>query len=327
MTKLYSSPLSRITKFFFIILIFISFSGKTFSQNNSFTPIGPFGGHISSLAVDPQNKDIMYAGVLIPGENDRLYKTTDRGKNWFLLCSFSSIISIEINLNYSNKIIIISSKNIYKSFDGGTSWNTINIRNDSSLILYGGAIINENNYDCILVFGRYSATIADEFIPTYRLCIFKSIDGGENWSEVTIKECERSKYMLSHNNCIAIDRNSNKYLCVIVSLNNEYFFHRSTDGGSSWSEVNVSSNIISTQQLPALTIGENEVTFLCTYEKGIFKSTDIGDNWKSIEGSPSSINSMKSVNDNPEIMVGCSYDTIYISYDSGFLWKSNLNNS
>lgn len=74
-----------------------------------------FGGPIYALAVDPNNKDIVYAG----GGNF-LWKTTDGGNTWTQLDAIKTRVnSIRINPDDSKKLTIVSAYDAYTDTDGG----------------------------------------------------------------------------------------------------------------------------------------------------------------------------------------------------------------
>jgi hypothetical protein len=62
------------------------------TQGDPVWPIGPDGGHIVALAIDPSNSSIMYAGTWGAG----IYKSTNGGSSWRL--SNSGLENYYINI-------------------------------------------------------------------------------------------------------------------------------------------------------------------------------------------------------------------------------------
>ncbi|MCP4927271.1 MAG: tandem-95 repeat protein [Gammaproteobacteria bacterium] len=104
-------------------------SGDTW---NSLTVAGDSSPNILSVAVDPSNSNIAYAGVLPQSGSlfNGLYKTVDGGDNWSDLAALSAlgkINALAIDPNDSNLIYAGSSfsDQIFRSTDGGTTWTRI----------------------------------------------------------------------------------------------------------------------------------------------------------------------------------------------------------
>ncbi len=74
--------------------------------------------NIRSLAIDPQNDNIVYAGT-----TSGYYKSTDGGTTWVLSTSVPNTISkIIFHPTNSNIILTAGSSGIYKTTNGGTTW-------------------------------------------------------------------------------------------------------------------------------------------------------------------------------------------------------------
>jgi len=117
--------------------------------------IGPDGGYIQALAIDPQNPKILYAGT--PGG---LFKSTDEAATWRLSSSGlphvsnagyyapgSTVTSLAIDPQTPSTIYagvrgisidgcsgqcnIPVSGGVFKSTDSGATWNAVNVGLDS----------------------------------------------------------------------------------------------------------------------------------------------------------------------------------------------------
>jgi hypothetical protein len=60
----------------FALLVLVE-TGVLFGQNDTWTNLGP-GGTITALAIDPVNRNTLYAGA----KGGKVYKSTDGGKTW-----------------------------------------------------------------------------------------------------------------------------------------------------------------------------------------------------------------------------------------------------
>lgn len=79
-----------------------------------------FSGGVSSLAVNPENDQILYAGTT----NDGVYRTKDGGASWQKLPSvLKGIPALGIDPTNPNHIFLLAAwERVYNSRDGGQSW-------------------------------------------------------------------------------------------------------------------------------------------------------------------------------------------------------------
>ena len=156
---------------------------------------------ISKVAVNPSNPNIIFAATMgVPFEkgNDRgLYRSTDNGNNWeqILFLSDSTGV-IDLLINPDNPQIIYAAgwdrirnnitsitrgfgAKIYKSVDGGDNW-----------ILLEGGLPNTEPHSRIgltMFQGNPDVVYAQYVGINYQLeNIFKTSDGGDNWSPIPI---------------------------------------------------------------------------------------------------------------------------------------------
>ncbi|MBK9254574.1 MAG: T9SS type A sorting domain-containing protein [Saprospiraceae bacterium] len=156
---------------------------------------------IIDLLLHPTNPDILYAAAwnrvrnnrqsLVAGPDAKIYKTTDGGESWQILQNGSPTgdhSRIGLAMSGTNPDVIFASythatnfnlKGIYKSADGGASWNEINISPGSGLSAgnYGG-------------FGWYFGKIRvnpkdDNDIFILGIDLYRTRNGGLNWEQST----------------------------------------------------------------------------------------------------------------------------------------------
>ena len=129
-----------------------------FSNSDSFVPTWEFagptnvGGRISDLEYDPNNTDIIYAGASTGG----VFKSTDGGLSFFPVFDDLAVLPIgDIAVDPINSDIIyagtgeangghnnFSGGGIYKSTNGGQSWNFSGLLNSVTI---GRIVINPIN--------------------------------------------------------------------------------------------------------------------------------------------------------------------------------------
>jgi photosystem II stability/assembly factor-like uncharacterized protein len=77
---------------------------------------------ISSIVVDPNNSNTIYAGAF----NQGLFKSTNGGQSWTQLSNEPSgyISRLIMDKNHKNLLYLLSLNGLYYSPDGGDTWNT-----------------------------------------------------------------------------------------------------------------------------------------------------------------------------------------------------------
>ena len=160
-------------------------------DDQQFLPIG-------DIELDPSNPDIVYAGTGDPNVSgypfigDGLYKSTDAGLTWtYIGLAETRIISkvrvhpLDPNLLYVGAMGLTFEKDgnrgLYKSTDGGASWNRILLISDSTGV--SDLLIDELNTDRIWAAGwdrlrNNSKTIV--YGPG--AIIRRTLDGGSSWT-------------------------------------------------------------------------------------------------------------------------------------------------
>ena len=160
------------------------------SYNMSWVSLGPVlnSARVESIQVDETKPGTMYVAF----GSGNLWKTINNGMSWKPI--FNDIPSIgigDIAIAPSNKDIIyvgtgeslkkgrnftMPGTGIYKSIDGGESWNHLGL-NDSWHI--GEISINPNNPDIVFV-----SVMGHFWSKNKNRGVFRTIDGGKNWEKV-----------------------------------------------------------------------------------------------------------------------------------------------
>ena len=160
------------------------------SYNMSWVSLGPVlnSARVESIQVDETKPGTMYVAF----GSGNLWKTINNGMSWKPI--FNDIPSIgigDIAIAPSNKDIIyvgtgeslkkgrnftMPGTGIYKSIDGGESWNHLGL-NDSWHI--GEISINPNNPDIVFV-----SVMGHFWSKNKNRGVFRTIDGGKNWERI-----------------------------------------------------------------------------------------------------------------------------------------------
>ena len=226
------------------------------------TSVGPEGGTITALAIDPQKPSTLYAGITdsrfewsegIPPAG-KLFKTTDGGRSWRAMGADlpkAEILAIAIDPRAPATIYLSASpRRIFKSIDSGATWRDV-----------GGA-------GAIL-------TIDPQTPSTVYSGLFKSTEGGSSWRTIT-NGLPTDVAVTS----MAIDPKTPTTLYVGLSsyrpARTRGVF-KSTDGGQTWRSVGLTDAVV-----VALAIDPQTPTTLYAGTDGnyVFKSTDGGETWR-----------------------------------------------
>ena len=94
---------------------------------NEWTRLGPYGGDVRALAIDPQNSSTVY----VASQGAGIFKSTDGGASWSsansgLTTTYFDVLAIDPQ---NPSTLYAGGDGIglfFKSTDGGTSWSAVN---------------------------------------------------------------------------------------------------------------------------------------------------------------------------------------------------------
>jgi len=182
-----------------------------------------------------------------------------------------------------------ASGGVWKSVNGGTTYKSVFDRESVQSI--GAVAIDPSNSKTVWVgtgeaWVRNSVSVGDG--------VYKSTDGGENWTNVGLKDSEHiAKILVDPNNGNSV------VVCALGHLWNESDaggVFKTTDGGKSWKKVLSGANGSSGCALLAMSRQEPKTMFASMWDfrrqgwtfrsggpgSGLFKSTDGGDHWTEV---------------------------------------------
>src|SRR6266436_4512060 len=232
-----------------------------------------------------------------------------------------------------------ASGGVWKSVNGGTTFKPVFDREDVQSI--GAVSIDPSNTKIVWVgsgegWTRNSVSVGDG--------VYKSTDGGENWTNVGLKDSEHIAKIL-----VDPKDGNTVYVCATGHLwddNEERGVYKTSDGGKTWKKVLVGANgstgcgLISRSQQEPQTIYASLWDFRrqgWTFRSGgpgsgLFKSTDGGDHWTEIapnnsQGLPEKPYgriALAVAPSKPNVvyaMIECKQSALYRSDDAGKSWK------
>ena len=213
----------------------------------SWREVGPAltSGRISDIAVNPVNPFEYYVATSSGG----VWKTVNSGVTYkpvFDEQGSYSIGCVSLDPNNSNVVWVGTGENnnqrsvaygdgVYKSIDGGSSWTNMGLKNSEHI---GKIIVHPEDSDVV-----YVAAIGPLWKAGGDRGLYKTTDGGENWTAVlTVDE------HTGVNDLVMDPRDPNVLYAVTYQRRRHVFtyvgggpgsgIHKSTDGGSSWTKIN-----------------------------------------------------------------------------------------
>ncbi len=208
--------------------------------------VGPAltSGRISDLAVNPKNHSEYYVASSAGG----VWKTSNAGVTYepiFDSQGSFSIGCVTLDPNNSNVVWVGTGENnnqrsvnygdgIYKSEDGGKSWNNMGLKNSEHI---GKIIVHPDNSDVI-----YAAAIGPLWSKGGDRGLYKSTDGGATWEAVlTVDEHTGVNDVIMDPNdpqtLYASTFQRRRHVYTYVGGGPGSGLHKSTDGGKTWKKI------------------------------------------------------------------------------------------
>nr|WP_299344181.1 thrombospondin type 3 repeat-containing protein [Allomuricauda sp.] len=253
-------------------------SSKTPNPTSNWSQIGPNStgisaiglpgiGRINAIAVDPNDADTWYTGAPAGG----IWKTTNAGSTWTnLFDDFPQIgvSGIAIDPNNSNIVYITTgdddaadsySVGVFKSLDGGDTWNETGLNPSNSDI---NLIMNEITID---------PTNSNVLWVGSSNGLYKSLDGGDNWTITLGGNVKDFK----------LKPGTSSTIYAVT----ETTYHKSTDGGATFERIRDILPNVSGRLVLGVTPANPEVVYIASADtgangwayQGFYKSTNSGE--------------------------------------------------
>src|SRR6478672_3098159 len=232
---------------------------KTVDGGESWLPVTDGKIHSSSVgavAVSETNPDIVFIGMgescirgnIQPG--DGVYKSTDAGKTWTHVGFSESQAISKIRIHPTNpNIVFVASfgkygvpseeRGLYKTTDGGATWKKVLGRDDKT----GAVDISIDPHNPNVMY----AALWEAYRTEYQMSsggpgsgLFKSVDGGETWTEIT-RAPGLPAGMVGRIGVAVSPADGNRVYALIENDNGGLF--KSDDAGATWTLSTNNRNI------------------------------------------------------------------------------------
>ena len=328
-----------------LLSLFLLIAAATHGQHfegMKYRNVGPTrGGRVTAVAGTVAAPSTFYLGASGGG----IWKTEDYGTSWNNVSddyfSTPSIGDIAVAQNDANIIYVgtgsdglrsnvIAGKGMYKSIDGGATWQHIGLDDTGHI---GAVEINPENHNVV-----YVAAIGQAFNANEERGLYKTKDGGRNWEQVLYISDETGisdVEMLPGNPEIvfatAWKAERKPWTIISGGENEEGGLFKSVDGGASWDKITegLPTGLIGKMDL-ALSPADSSIVYLLVEapgdEAGLYKSIDQGQTFEQVSDHDGIITrpfyyaNIDVDPQNPDIVYAMSTGN-FISKDGGENWE------
>jgi len=300
--------MKRVTAMVVLVnLIFMGFSLAFNEMDNenrifkSLVMVGPEGGDVRSIAVDPRNPDKLYISTL----DGQIYTSSDGGKTWSFLVNFGIPLLIldDLRVDVEDSNIIYASGHrhkepggFFKSTDGGKTWKRSEDLKKEAIHAMTQSTLDPN----IIIVGSVNG-------------IFISRDRGESFKKVD------SPTAPVNINSLAIDPTDTN----IIYAGTTWRPYKTTDGGKTWKLIK--QGMIDDSDVFAIEIDQkNPSHVIASACSGIYESYDKGETWKKIQGIPSTSRRTRDIKINParsESYYAATTEGFWMTDTGGKTWR------
>lgn len=296
----------KLAKLTFAIILAFAISSDTHAQKKGkpepakdklslsglkFRNVGPAiaSGRIADIAVNPNNPFEYYVAVASGG----VWKTVNAGTTYTPIFDSQGSYStgcVTIDPNNDNIIWVGSGENnnqrsvaygdgIYKSEDRGKTWNNVGLKTSEHI---AKIIVDPSDSDVI-----YVAAMGPLWSEGGERGVYKSIDGGQNWSQSLQidKHTGVSDIIMDPRNpsvLYAASQQRRRHVFTYVGGGPGSGMHKSIDAGKTWTKIN--TGLPSNMGRIGLAISPADPDYIyaiveATEKGGTYRTTDGGATW------------------------------------------------
>ncbi len=300
---------------------------------------GFFGGSIGSIAVSTSDQNVMYVGggeKTVRGNVSSgygIWKSEDGGKTWNQkgLKNSRHIARIRVNPNDHNIVFAAVMGNLYKdtpergifkSVDGGETWNKVLFANNKAGAV--DLIMDPNNSRVM-----YASTWNIRRTP-YSLssggegsALWKSTDSGDTWTNISgNKGLPEGTWGISG---ITVSPVNSERIWAIIE-NDKGGVYRSDDGGEKWTKVNESRSLRQRAwYYTRIYADPQDIDVVYVVNVSYHKSKDGGKTFQSKRAPHGDHHDLWIAPENPNRMIIGDDGGAQVTYDGGDTWSTYHN--
>ena len=264
---------------------------KSSDGGASWHPVGLRGTNVAALALDPQHPKTVYAGT----DGKGVVKSTDGGRTWrHAGFEGEDVGGLILNPKNPENVYAESKGEIFASTNGGGTWRALNAGWVSGT--WPTALALNPRNPATIYLGTITAVDGKGDVGAG---IFKSVDAGDSWRPVNAGLTD------ARVSALALDPRG--LGTAYAGIDGRGVFKRSPDG--SWRAANTGLRNLGVHALAV--DPEDPATVYAVSDRGIFKSTDAGANWRRIVGAPHAVALAIDPNDSDTVHAFTASDDMY----------------
>ncbi len=244
---------------------------------NDWDIVGPNGGDVRVVTIDPKDKDRLYVSTL----DGQIHTSPDGGKTWSLLVNLNrpQLVLDQLLIDSRDSKIIYTSGHRHKepggffmTKDGGATWKEAKELRKESIHSMEQSSKNPN-----LIFAGTTNGL------------WKSENSGDDWQKI-----ESSTMPDTTIDSLAIDPRD----ADTIYAGTWWRAYKTTDGGKNWRLIK--NGMIDDSDVFAIKIdGKNPDHVIASACSGIYESFDKGEKWAKVQGIPSQSRRTRDIEINP----------------------------
>jgi photosystem II stability/assembly factor-like uncharacterized protein len=298
---------------------------------------------IGAISVAPSNPSVVYIGTgdvsnvgASVNQGNGMWKSTDAGETWQHIGLEDSRHIGAIWVDPKNADVVFAAalghtfatneeRGLFKTTDGGKSWRKVLYKDDST-----GAIdvsFAPDNPQIGFAALWYHLVKPDTpfagLLGTGGAGIYKTTDGGETWTPVTIPQL--AKAHLGRIGVVVAPGGQRVY--AILSERKEGGLYRSDDGGTTWKRITQDERIQGNGYFSRVFLDPRNADIVYVAQTSLYRSADGGVTFESYKGAPGGDDNHALWIDptNSDYMIMGSDQGATISMDGGKSWTSWYN--
>src|ERR1700704_4042813 len=289
------------------VLLMALWTSAALAAEQPWQPLGPDGGTVRSLAIDPKDPDRIFLGT----SAGNLYLSTDNGTSWSRFARPGN--SAEMVLDHividpaDSRNIFVAAWNaqqpntdgdLFRSKDGGKTWEIVADLHGKSLRALSIAVSDPK----VLVVGALDG-------------IYSSHDGGHAWKRISPENHAEIKNVES----IAIDPAN----AEVIYAGTWHLPWKTEDGGKTWH--NIKKGVIDDSDVFSIVIDQSQPSNLFISAcSGIYRSESAGELFRKIQGIPYSARRTRMLHMDPadhNVVYAGTTEGLWKTTDAGVTWK------
>lgn len=281
--------------FLFVVSVVSLLAGNEPLKISDWQVVGPDGGDVRVITVDPKDKDRLYISTL----DGQIHTSADGGKTWRLLVNLNrpQLVLDQLFVDSRDSKIIYASGHrhkepggFFKTTDGGATWKEAKDLSKASI----HSMVQSDFDPNIILVGTIDG-------------VWMSKNSGDDWKKIS------SDTMPINIDSLAIDPRSTD----TIYAGTWWRAYKSTDSGKNWRLIK--DGMIDDSDVFAITIDtKNPDHIVASACSGIYESYNKGEKWAKVNGIPSQSRRTRDILQNPAIP-----GTIYAATTEGFWMTTN----